>query len=326
MTSNVGVYNQVLEFLRLGKSTVTTNSVADQTQTSATVGGNVTSDGGATVTERGVYWSTSQNPETTGTKLPIGSGTGLFSKPLTDLAPNTPYYVKAYAINSQGTAYGDPVSFTTISSGGLVAFFPFNGNFNDESGNGLNLTKYGNPILTKDRKGFANSAYSFNGTTDYFYHERSSILNPTTDFTLNCWIFSSGCDGQQDVIISTLDIPDIGGYQIYLTPLISLDCRGTTASTPIGAVAVTFNSKYQNKWTMVTGIYTSSRVKLYLDGILVGSIPTTGQISYGGTNNFRIGTNPHVSGSARMFKGNIDDVRIYNRALTDQEIASLFNE
>ncbi|GAH95749.1 unnamed protein product, partial [marine sediment metagenome] len=70
------------------------------TSTSATVGGNVTSEGGATVTERGICWSTSENPETTGTKLQIGSGTGTFSTSLTGLSACTTYYIKAYAINS----------------------------------------------------------------------------------------------------------------------------------------------------------------------------------------------------------------------------------
>ncbi len=92
---------------------VTTSSATDIAETSATVGGNVTDDGGATVTERGVYYSTSASPETTGTKLQIGSGTGTFSTSLTGLSASTTYYIKAYATNSAGTAYGDEVNFTT---------------------------------------------------------------------------------------------------------------------------------------------------------------------------------------------------------------------
>jgi uncharacterized protein (TIGR02145 family) len=93
--------------------TVSTGNPSTITQTSATIGGNVTADGNATVTERGVFWGTLQNPELAGTKLQIGNGTGTFSTNLTELNPNTPYYVKAYAINSRGTAYGNQVSFTT---------------------------------------------------------------------------------------------------------------------------------------------------------------------------------------------------------------------
>jgi hypothetical protein len=94
---------------------VTTNIVTVFTSTSAIVGGNVTSDGGGIVTDRGVYWSSTPNPVTTGTKLQIGSGTGSFSTTLNGLTANTNYYVTAYAINSAGTSYDGQVGFTTTN-------------------------------------------------------------------------------------------------------------------------------------------------------------------------------------------------------------------
>jgi hypothetical protein len=75
------------------KPTIVTAVVNNITQTTAIVGGEVTSDGGSTITENGVYFGTSQNPESTGTKYQIGSGSGLFSTTLTGLNPNTTYYV-----------------------------------------------------------------------------------------------------------------------------------------------------------------------------------------------------------------------------------------
>jgi hypothetical protein len=95
--------------------TVTTTTVTAIAQTSATGGGNVTWDGGGTVTERGVCWSTSPNPTIADSKTIDGDGAGVFTSSLTGLSPNTPYYVKAYATNRVGTAYGDQVSFSTIS-------------------------------------------------------------------------------------------------------------------------------------------------------------------------------------------------------------------
>jgi uncharacterized protein (TIGR02145 family) len=95
--------------------TVTTSSATDVATTSATVGGNITSDGGETVTERGIWYSANSSPETTGTKLQIGNGIGIFSTSLTGLTIGTKYYIKAYAINSIGTAYGDELSFVTTS-------------------------------------------------------------------------------------------------------------------------------------------------------------------------------------------------------------------
>lgn len=93
--------------------TVTTSTVTQITETSAVAGGNVTSDGGASVTERGVVYSTSSNPTTASNKVASGSGTGAFTCNLTGLQPNTTYYVRAYAVNSKGTSYGEEVSFTT---------------------------------------------------------------------------------------------------------------------------------------------------------------------------------------------------------------------
>ena len=95
--------------------TVTTANITNITDTTATSGGDVTSDGGVTVTARGVCWSTSPNPTTVNSYTTDGSGTGTFVSNLTGLTPLTLYYVKAYATNSVGTAYGNEVTFTTLA-------------------------------------------------------------------------------------------------------------------------------------------------------------------------------------------------------------------
>ena len=102
---------------------VTTTTATSVTETSAVTGGNVTSDGNASVTERGVVYATTQNPTTSNTKVTSGSGTGSFTCNLSGLQPNTTYYVRAYAINSKGTAYGSEITFTTKSAeSGLAKF------------------------------------------------------------------------------------------------------------------------------------------------------------------------------------------------------------
>jgi len=112
--------------------TVTTSQVTNITQTTATGGGNVTSDGGAPVTERGICWSTSHNPTTSGSHANSGTGTGSFTVNMTGLTPGTTYYVRAYAVNSQGTSYGSEVSFTTLLSsapvGAINGLFTINAN------------------------------------------------------------------------------------------------------------------------------------------------------------------------------------------------------
>lgn len=104
---------------------LTTTEVIAVTQTTATSGGVITSDGGATVTERGVCWSTSQSPTIADNKTTDGSGTGSFTSAITELIANTTYYVRAYATNSKGTGYGSVMSFTTPeNSGGTIVFNP----------------------------------------------------------------------------------------------------------------------------------------------------------------------------------------------------------
>jgi len=95
---------------------LTTAAVSDITQTTAECGGNITSDGGATVTARGVCWSTNPTPTVSDSKTTDGSGTSSFTSSITGLSPSTTYYVRAYATNSIGTGYGSVQSFTTLSS------------------------------------------------------------------------------------------------------------------------------------------------------------------------------------------------------------------
>lgn len=93
--------------------TVTTAEVTDITQTGAKTGGEVISDGNATVTARGVCWSTSENPTIEDNKTEDGSGTGEFNSTVFGLAPNAKYYLRAYATNSEGTSYGNQREFNT---------------------------------------------------------------------------------------------------------------------------------------------------------------------------------------------------------------------
>ncbi len=101
--------------------TVTTASVSSITNTTAICGGTVTADGGATVTTRGVVWSTSPSPTIAlNTKTTDGTGTGSYTSNITGLTPNTTYYVRAYATNIAGTSYGIEQNFTTTTSGGTT--------------------------------------------------------------------------------------------------------------------------------------------------------------------------------------------------------------
>jgi hypothetical protein len=95
------------------KPTITTSNITNITTTTATGGGNVTTQGTTPVSVRGVCWSTTPNPTTTNSHTSDGSGAGNFNSNLTSLSPAVTYYVRAYATNSAGTSYGVQVQFTT---------------------------------------------------------------------------------------------------------------------------------------------------------------------------------------------------------------------
>jgi uncharacterized protein (TIGR02145 family) len=110
-------YGNELSFTTLDEvAKLSTDTPSAITTTSATSGGTITSDGGVTITARGVVWSTATNPTIAlSTKTNEGTGIGSFNSVMTGLNPTTTYYVKAYATNSAGTAYGSELSFTTAT-------------------------------------------------------------------------------------------------------------------------------------------------------------------------------------------------------------------
>ena len=113
-------YGENVSFMTKGYKApmVTTSAPTNVSYTSASVGGNVTSDGGATITERGVVYDTSPNPTTSNSKKTSESGVGSFTVDLTNLSEGVTYYVRAYAINKKGISYGEQARFTTETLNG----------------------------------------------------------------------------------------------------------------------------------------------------------------------------------------------------------------
>ena len=91
---------------------ITTSEVSNITLVSATCGGNINFDGGSPIIERGVCWSTSENPTVATSKTSDGTGTGIFTSTITGLTATKTYYVRAYAKNNVGIAYGNEIIFT----------------------------------------------------------------------------------------------------------------------------------------------------------------------------------------------------------------------
>jgi hypothetical protein len=301
--------------------TLTTVAISEITQTSAISGGKITDNGGSEITARGVCWNTNHNPDTGSGKSTEGSGNGTFVSSISGLAPDTKYYVRAYATNSEGTAYGNELAFSSLNSSpaaGLVAYYPFNGNANDVSGNGNSGVVFG-ATLTEDRFGSPNSAYSFNGNSDYILVNDSPSLDINGGITLTGWRYITGNSLGRIVRKVNTWGPPIGGYilssaQDYINSELQLD------TYPDIVIITRKDSIFQlNTWGFVAMTYDGQSVSLYYNGSRIHSYQVTGQIN---TND-----NPLYIGSSEgveYFAGKIDDVRIYNRALNESEIKNLY--
>ncbi len=115
INSNGTEYGNELNFTtQNGVIGIVTDAVATITQTTVTFSGNISSDGGAQITERGFCWSLTANPTVTNSKVVVGNGTGSFTKDISGLIANTTYFVRAYATNNLGTIYGNELNFTTL--------------------------------------------------------------------------------------------------------------------------------------------------------------------------------------------------------------------
>lgn len=168
--------------------TVTTDTISNITSTNATGGGNVTFDGNTTVTARGVCWSTSPSPTLSNSYTVDGNGLGAFTSTLVGLIVDTTYYVRAYATNSIGTAYGNEVSFTTD--------FPNCGTVTDADGNVYNTVIIGsqcwmreNLRVTKYASGTSIPLGSSTSTSDpYRYYPDDDAGNVSTYGYLYNWL------------------------------------------------------------------------------------------------------------------------------------------
>ena len=144
-THNTSEYSTVLS-IAINKPTVETSEISNITGITASSGGDVTSDGGLSVSARGVCWSTSPNPTISDSYTEDGNGIGSYTSLITGLTGETTYYVRAYAINSVGTGYGSEISFTTT----LEMVFVEGGSFKMGSNNGESDEKPTHTVTVSD--------------------------------------------------------------------------------------------------------------------------------------------------------------------------------
>ncbi len=209
-----------------------------------------------------------------------------------------------------------------VPTDGLIAYYPFNGNANDLSGNGNNGTVNGNVLLTSDRKGNGNSAYDFPGIA-YNYisvpHHQTLALN---NFTINAWIYTTTDYGYGQIVQKNRDI-NSGHYGLYI------NCVVGKVNYTNNVQAVSATNPSIGEWHMITGSVSGNNAKFYIDGVLMQDSIAPNNFVYSGSDNLAIGMH-YYSGVPSYwtypFKGKIDDIRIYNRQLNNDEVQALYNE
>jgi uncharacterized protein (TIGR02145 family) len=302
--------------------TITTTAITAITSFTSIGGGNVTSDGGAEVTVRGICWSKNQSPTITDYKIIEGNGTGPFKCSLIDLEPATTYYAKAFATNSIGTAYGTQVSFSTLKSLPIV--------FTEEVTNisstgcviGGTITSTGggtisakgvcwgeepNPTLIDNiiNSGSGPTAFSSTistaipGTTYYLRSYATNEVGTTygnqKSFTalndLNYYSFESGMlpigwGGQWSVTnINAFN----GSYCLASLHGVSSDATLTITLENAGQIKF----YYYLDWSFASGFSVRTSIDFYIDNILVGNFPSSSGWNQGvfdvsnGTHTFR---------------------------------------
>jgi hypothetical protein len=237
------------------------------------------------------------------------------------------------------TALVSLISFSQVPNyvptNGLVGYWPFNGNANDESGNG-NVGVSTNIQFSSDRLGNPLSSALFDGVSSNIAFPASSVFQPTS-YTISAWFKTSIIQygslfnplGQTIVCYSPLNWDQGPAYKAWLwtTDNSILSSRQWIAAPAWEDINTSPNTINVNEWRhcVMTFDQSTNNQKLYIDGQLYGTLNSV--LEYNNQVNFIIGASKENSAGTicNVFNGNLDDIGFWNRALTQCEIADLYN-
>ena len=226
-----------------------------------------------------------------------------------------------FKINVQNCCFNCSTLPGTLGNG-LVACYPFTGNANDESGNANNGTVF-NATLTTDRFNKPNRAYFFNGTNAYITAPNSTTLSsPVAAITIAFWADIQGWvlqNGENYAsVISKSNSTANCAYRFSITPTgVSVIHNNRIWPYYPGGM-----SNVQNNWNHYVVTTNGNLLKVYKDGILIGSSTTSSNFTFNNSNPLQIGRD--FPGILDYYRGKIDDIRLYNRALSDAEVSQLY--
>jgi hypothetical protein len=221
-----------------------------------------------------------------------------------------------------------------VPTNGLVGWWPFSGNANDQSINGYNGTVAG-AALDTDRFGNANMAYTFDGVNDSI--KLNLQQTNITAYSISGWFKTSvggpilagrGLSNQTGLTLHILNIPTGGSGQAGKAMFVA-------DGSPVSIGKTTVAAYNDNQWHHIVGVYSGnigaispSQFQIYVDNILISQ--TTNNTAYSATAPISNGTNLLIGAhqvwpTGGIFNGKLDDIGIWNRALTQQEITNLYS-
>ncbi len=260
-------------------------------------------------------------------KFDIGGHTGSFR--LIGAIDDTRIYNRALSDTEVKALYeyeSTPPDNNFIANG-LVAYYPFNGNANDESGNGRN-GKVSGVSTAMDRFGKPNSAYNFSGNKPQRI-TTTPIDRYSQEFSASLWVTVDPGIGRESYILGSgsNDSRWIGlRYQLFAEANTSTGYKNIGAGVSAGALETPISYQFipnSDTWVHIVKTVGNGYLTVYVNGSFVGRTPA-GSMSAPPSGNLVIGDfEDPITGN--VWKGRIDDVRFYNRALSDTEVLGLYN-
>lgn len=247
-------------------------------------------------------------------------------------------FVVITSCNSDDNSNPTP-SEPTIPTNGLVAWYPFNANANDLSGNNLNANVVGT-TLTTDRNNGANKSYDFDVANATFGNQNDEIFVPysslmnVSNITVSVWLNprSYFWSGNTSDATSTIINRFQNGYSTPNGQAWGITFNETSVTGFIvgndgtgGSSVVSNSALVLNQWHHIVMTYNGSQIKLYVNGVLKVTQNYSGTMNISGNSGISIGESNQANGYWYHTDGKIDNVGIWNRALTDAEIQQLTN-
>lgn len=269
----------------------------------------------------------SSNPGTSGTANTGGGGGGSHNQ--TRGSGGSGIVIISYITSKQNTSKNAPVN-------GLVGWWPMDSSFAtdkiyDRSGRGNHGGFFNSATSSALVTGKIGQALSFDGSTNYVKVNDSSNLRATAAVTVSAWIYPTNSSVRGDIINKW------GNQDAYLLRYGASDCSSGSSDQKLcfaidedgseGAITQASSAATIpiNTWTHVAGVFNGTSIKVYINGVENGSTSFASKSIFAGTSPLSIGAVNTDSSPTLFFPGRIDDVRVYNRALSASEVAQLYN-